>query len=134
MWAGGACWLMPGGWLPVRGSLSRGVPDGGDHEVQVAVVQAGMVSRRLAGVPAAMLAASWRMRRSPPQTGSCPVCRALVAASQSIVAMAGDAVGDAGAGVHEAGEVASVQEPAVADEQRWTGTLAVSSLSGAQSA
>jgi len=28
-------------WLAVRGPLSRGVPDGGDHELQVPVVQAG---------------------------------------------------------------------------------------------
>ena len=34
-----------------------------------------------------MLAASWRMRRSPLQTGSCPSCSALIAASQLIWAI-----------------------------------------------
>jgi hypothetical protein len=42
-----------------------------------------MDSRRLAGVPPAMLAASWRIRRSPPDMGSW----AVIAASQSIQAI-----------------------------------------------
>jgi len=32
------------------------------------------VSRRSTGVPAARLAASWRMRRSPPKQGSSSAC------------------------------------------------------------
>jgi hypothetical protein len=33
------------------------------------------------------LAASWRMRRSPPEQGSSPACRAAVAAAQSMAAI-----------------------------------------------
>ena len=41
-----------------------------------------MVSRRLTGVPAARLADSWKMRRSPPERGRPPLTRAVMAASQ----------------------------------------------------
>jgi hypothetical protein len=45
------------------------------------------LSRRLTGVPAARLAASWRMRRSPPEQGRPPLLRAVTAASQSMTAI-----------------------------------------------
>lgn len=45
------------------------------------------VSLRSTGMLPARLAASWRMRRSPPEQGSPPACRAVTAASQSMVAI-----------------------------------------------
>ena len=45
------------------------------------------VSPRPAGVSAARLAASRRMRRSPPEQGSSPACSAVMAPSQSTAAM-----------------------------------------------
>ena len=38
-------------------------------------------------MPAARLADSWRMRRSPPEQGSLPLVRAVMAAFQSTAAM-----------------------------------------------
>jgi hypothetical protein len=76
------------GWWPASGwGVVRSVADGCDQEFQVPVVPAGMVWRRETRVPSAMLAASWRMRCSPLQTGICPSCRAVSAASQSIQAI-----------------------------------------------
>ncbi len=46
-----------------------------------------MVSRRATGLPLAMLAASWRMLRSPLLAGRLPAWRAVIAASQSIQAI-----------------------------------------------
>ena len=46
-----------------------------------------MVSRSATGVPAAMLAASWRMLRSPLLAGRFPPVRAVIAAFQSIAAI-----------------------------------------------
>lgn len=44
------------------------------------------VSRKLTGVPAARLADSWRMRRSPLVQRRPPLAKAAVAASQSMAA------------------------------------------------
>ena len=44
-------------------------------------------SRRSTGMPPARPADSWRMRRSPPEQGSSPSCRAVIAAYQSIAAI-----------------------------------------------
>ena len=46
----------------------------------------GRVSLRLTGIPPAMLAARRSIRRSPPLAGSSPACRAVTAASQSVLA------------------------------------------------
>ena len=73
--------------LAVLRSFSGCVADGGDQSGGVVLVEAGDVSRRLTGVPAARLAASWRMRRSPQEQGRPPLLRAVTAASQSMVAI-----------------------------------------------
>jgi len=46
-----------------------------------------MASRRLTGMPSAMLAASRRVRCSPPEQGISPASRAVMAAAQSIAAI-----------------------------------------------
>jgi hypothetical protein len=63
------------------------VADGGEQPGDVAVVEAGDGVAEADGVPAARLAASWRIRRSPPEVGSSPACRAVMAASQSMEAI-----------------------------------------------
>ena len=85
----------------------------------------GKVSRRGAGVLAAMLAARVRMRCSPRLRGSCPWCRAVSAASPVDPGQQGGPVADAGPGVREAGEVVAVQDAVVADEQSGAGLICV---------
>src|SRR5690348_8760479 len=84
----------------------------------------GMAWRRETRVPSAMLAASWRMRCSPLQTGICPSWRAVSAASQSIQAIR-VVPSLMLVPVHEAGEVVAGQDAAVADEQLGAGFLGV---------
>jgi hypothetical protein len=68
------------------------------------------VSQRLTGVPAAVLAASRSMCRSPLLLGSLPSSRAAIAAGQSMLAMRVVRVTDAGRGDDElACEVLAVQ-------------------------
>jgi hypothetical protein len=51
------------------------------------VVEAGDGVAEADGVPAARLADSWRMRRSPQEQGRPPLARAVMAASQSMAAI-----------------------------------------------
>jgi hypothetical protein len=60
--------------------------DSVDDETRVAAVDAGQVSLRLTGVSPAMLAVRRSIRRSSPLEGSSPACRAVMAASQSVLA------------------------------------------------
>jgi hypothetical protein len=61
--------------------------DSGDQQGGVVVVEAGDGVTEADGGPAARLADSWRMRRSPPEQGSPPLSRAVMAASQSMAAI-----------------------------------------------
>jgi hypothetical protein len=54
------------------------------------------------------------MRRSPPEQGSLPLARAVMVASQSMVAMG---AGDGAVFDEPGGGVVAVQERAVADQQ-----------------
>ena len=60
------------------------------------VVQAGEGVAQGDGMPSARLAAIWRMRYSPPETGICPSCRAVCMACQSIRAIGVSSLMDAG--------------------------------------
>jgi hypothetical protein len=61
--------------------------DGLDDEDGVAVVDPRQGVVEADGIPAAMLAARRKMRRSPPLQGSSPTSRAVMAASQSMLAI-----------------------------------------------
>jgi hypothetical protein len=73
-----------------HGNGQPGLPgdagDGLDGQGRVALVDAGQASLRLTGVPAAMLAARRRTRRSPLLQGSSLASSAAIAASQSMLA------------------------------------------------
>jgi hypothetical protein len=63
------------------------VTDGDEQPGGVVVVEAGDGVAEVDGMPPARLAASWRMRRSPPEQGRPPPTRAAAAASQSMAAV-----------------------------------------------
>jgi hypothetical protein len=63
------------------------VADRDDGSGGVGAVEAGDGVAEADGVPAARLAAGWRMLRSPPEQGRSPLVRAVVVAPQSMVAI-----------------------------------------------
>ncbi len=69
---------MIGGTLPV------GMADGADDEADAGAVESAEVSLRLTGIPAAMLAASRRIRFSPLLQGRSPASRLAMADCQSM--------------------------------------------------
>jgi hypothetical protein len=72
--------------------FSRRVADAGGQQGGVAVVESGNGIAKVGGTSATRLANNWRMRRSPPEQGSSPACRAAAAAFQSMVAT--EAIGE----------------------------------------
>ena len=105
--------------------LSGGVADGCGQEFEVPVVQAGDGVTQRDGKAFGDAGGELEDALFPAAEGDLPVMEGAERGVPVDPGHQGGAVADAGAGVHEAGEVVAVQDAAVADEQLGAGLLGI---------